>query len=72
MPQLPCGTTLPKSTPLKARLLEEYLEKKAISLTYRKVINNLPDTMTSTRDKLVRDVGDIEDDEWTEALASPR
>ena len=69
---LPEGAPLPESSPLESRLLTDYMAEKAISLTYRKIINNMPDPNVTLRGKWVVDLGDIPDEEWVEALASPR
>lgn len=65
-------TTLPASTPLEDRLLTDFLERKATSLTYKKIINNRLDPLGKLRTKWQLDVGDMEDPEWREALASPK
>lgn len=69
---LPRGTELPVSSPLEDRLLDDYLLVKAVSLTYRKILNNSPDPLEKVRIKWSEDVGEITDEEWREALASPR
>ena len=38
---LPQGLDIPEASPLEIRLLEEQMSKKATSLTYRKIINNM-------------------------------
>lgn len=65
-------SVLQVSFPLEDRLLDDYLPEKAISLTYRKIVNHTPDAQEKIRAKWVDDLGDIDDDDWREALASPR
>ena len=69
---IPRGTELPEASPMEMRLLGERLTKKANSVTYRKLINNMPDTPPGLREQWVGNLGDIKDEEWSEALASPR
>ena len=68
---LPRGDELPEASPLERRLLGEHMSRKATSLTYRKIINNMPDTLLQLKSHWTRDLISNEDDEWTEALASP-
>ena len=70
--KVPKDTPLPDPSPLEARLLSGYMECKAISLTYCTLINNTPDTMARLRGKWSVDLGELDDDERTEALASPK
>ena len=60
------------SSTLEIRLLGEYMTSKAISLTYLKLVNNAPNTVLSVRDKWSSDLGELNDDDWMEALASPK
>ena len=64
--------TIMESSPLESRLLSEYMPSKSILLTYKKLVNNTPDNMTHPREKWSHDLLSLEDEEWTEALASPR
>lgn len=45
---------------------------KAISLTYKKLVNNTPDCLGPLRKAWESDVGLLEEDDWREALQSPR
>lgn len=45
---------------------------KAISLTYKKLINHTPDLLLKLREKWEADGLEIDDGEWQEALASPK
>ena len=65
------GTVLLEASPFEMRLFPEHMPKKAISLIYRKWINNSPDLLITLRHKWAQDLGTLEDGEWTEALASP-
>lgn len=42
---IPRGTILPVSLPLEVQLLTDHLQKRAISLTYKKIINNRLDPL---------------------------
>ena len=66
------GTTIPEFSPLEARLFFEHMSKKAISLTYKKLLNNIPDLLQMLRNNWATNLGEITDDDWTEAIASPR
>ena len=70
--RLPEEVALPETSPLEARLFSEYMPKKAISLTYRKILNNTPEAMPATRKKWTQDLGELTDEEWGAAVASPR
>lgn len=69
---IPHGTNLPESSPLEDRLLTDHLTRKAISLTYRKLINNQKDPTHALREKWQTELGDMDNQDWQEALASPR
>lgn len=69
---LPQDTKVPKASPLEDLLLTDYISKRATSFTYRKLLNNLPDPTVSLRNRWGADVGDVDDTEWQEALASPK
>lgn len=66
------GDQLPEYTPLEDRLLLDPMINKAISLTYRKLINNTTDPLGPLCEKWESDVGMREDDDWGEALQCPR
>lgn len=66
------GEALPEVSPLEDRLLTDPLIRKAILLTYRKLINNKPDPLVRLRQLWETDLGYLEDDDWQEALSSPR
>ena len=70
--KVPVGTELPETSPLEARLLLDHQSKKDISSTYRTLLNNTPDMLANTRRQWAQDIGDIEDEDWAEAIASPR
>lgn len=48
------------------------MSRMATSLTYRKLINNSPDSLQHLREHSDLDLGGLEDDEWVEALATPK
>lgn len=62
------GTVIPEYSPLEDRLLLDPMIDKAVSLTYKKLVNNSPDCMGSLREAWESDVGLEEDDDWAEAL----
>lgn len=66
------GTNPPETSPLEDRLLTEHMPKKAISLTYKKIIYNMPDPLNTLRDRWQHDIGILDDSEWQEALSSPK
>lgn len=66
------GSDPPVSSPLEDRLLDDYLPEKAISLTFRKILNNVPETHDRIHIKWADDVGDMTDEDWREAFASPQ
>lgn len=66
------GDQLPEYTPLEDRLLLDPMIDKAISLTYKKLINNTPDTLGQLREMWESDIGLLEEDDWVEALQCPR
>lgn len=53
-------------------MISEPLLAKAISCTYRKLCNNLPDSFQKLWTHWQTDVGPIDDEEWQAALMSPR
>lgn len=57
---------------MEDRLLLDPMLDKAILLMYRKTLNNAPDALGCLRDKWVADLGEIDDEEWGEALQVPR
>lgn len=63
---------MPDSSPLEDRLLSEPLPTKAVSCTYRKLCNNLPDSFLALRAQWQMDIGPLEDDDWQNALMSPK
>lgn len=69
---IPKGQTLSVASPLEDRILEEYMPKKAISMTYQKLVNNMPDPLLQLRQHWERDITGLEDEDWQEALASPK
>lgn len=69
---IPDLTTIKDSSPLEDRLLADPMHKKAISYTYRKLCNNLPDPLLQLREKWTTDIGQIEDEDWQQAIMSPR
>ena len=42
---------VPEASPLEMRLLGEHMTSKATSFTYRKILNNMPDTLRQLREK---------------------
>lgn len=69
---LPKIGDIPEASPLEDRLLDGQLHSKAISLTYKKLCNNMPDTFSKLKEKWEEDLGIIEEDDWRVALMSPR
>ncbi|KAJ1170081.1 hypothetical protein NDU88_001962 [Pleurodeles waltl] len=69
---LPKGTEQPETTPLERRLLEELKHKKAISLTYKTILNNSLDTLQHLKQQWQQNLGELEEEEWEEVLASLR
>lgn len=69
---IPKGSKLPDASPLEDRLLTEHMTRKAISLTYKKIINNMPEPLGTLRNRWQADVGDLDDSEWQEALSSAK
>lgn len=57
---IPPNTTLPQASPLEDRLLTDYLDKRAISLTYKKIINHTPDPTGKLKVKWQTDVGELD------------
>lgn len=53
-------------------MLDGYLPTKVISLTYKKLINKTPDPLRLVRERWERDGLVLDDEEWEEAVASPR
>ena len=48
------------------------LDKKAVSMTYRMLNNNAPDTLSKLRDRWEKDTRAFEDIDWEAALMHPR
>lgn len=71
-PVLPREEPFPEASPLVDRLLDGYMPRSAISLTYSKLINNSPDPLQQLRTKWEQELQELDEEEWREALASPR
>lgn len=69
---LPHEIQLPEASLLEDKVLTEHLRKKAISLIYKKIINNQPDPMVSLKDRWETDLGTLDETDCQEALAPPR
>lgn len=69
---LPEGTSPLESYPLEDRLLDGYLPEKAISLTYKKLINNTADPLGPIRERWEGDGLELDDEEWQEVVACPQ
>lgn len=69
---LPRDVPLPEASPLADRLILDPMNKKAISLTYKMLLNNRPDPLLRLRQYWETDLGELEDKDWRDALASPR
>lgn len=54
-------TDLPEYAPLEGRLLQEELVKKAVSLMYKTINNNMPDRLGGLRARWEKDDGPLED-----------
>lgn len=63
------GEQLAEFTPLEDRLLLDPMTDKAISLTYRKLMNNSPYPL---KELWEWGIGLIDNDDWVEAVQSPR
>ena len=59
---------IPEFAPLVERLLMEPLLRKAVSFTYKTLINNAPDGLVNLRLKSERDIQIMEDTDWEVAL----
>lgn len=65
-------TNIPEHSPLEDRLIIDPMPKKAISFTYRKLCNNLPNPFLNLREQWTADLGHLEEEDWQQALMSPR
>lgn len=70
--QIPDIQNIPEYSPLEDRLILDPMPKKAISLTYRKLCNNLPNPFLTLREKWTSDLGQLDDEDWQQALMSPK
>lgn len=69
---IPTGSSIPEASPLEDRLLTDHLHTKAISHAYKKIINNMPDPLTTLRERWVADIKELDDSDWQDAIASPK
>lgn len=69
---LPKNTLIPDASPMEDALLLDPMHRKAISLTYRKLINNQINPTTKLRATWEGELGDFTDEDWQDALSSPR
>ena len=69
---LPKDIKIEETSPLESRLLGDPMLKKAVSMTYQKLLHNTPDQLTKLRRKWEDDVQELEDEEWLEALMAPK
>lgn len=53
-------------------MLTEPTPDKGVSTIYRKLVNNSPDMLGALRDSRTVDLGNIDDEDWVEAIQSPR
>lgn len=60
------------ASPLEDRLLNGHLPEKTISLICKKLINNMEDTLQSLKEKWTRDGLELDEEDWREAVSSPR
>lgn len=60
---IPPGSTLPEASPLEDRLLTDHMHTKAISLTYKKIINSSPDPTKALKTKWEVDLGQLDESE---------
>lgn len=65
-------TELPEYAPLEGRILQEELTTKAVSVIYKTINNNMPDTLGKLRGTWEGDLGEMEDIDWEAALMHPR
>lgn len=59
-------------SPLEDRLLLDPILEKPISTIYKKLINNMPDPLIKLRAHWEREIGEMDDTDWQEAVQSPR
>lgn len=64
--------TLPEFNPLEGKLFMGELGDHKITKIYQTLITNSYTTLATLRETWYTDIGSIEDDDWTEALESPR
>lgn len=53
-------------------MLDGHLPTKTISLIYKKLLNQMTDSLSQLRDKWAGDGLELDDEEWAEATASPK
>ena len=63
---------LPEFAHLEGHLVLGPLRRKAVSLTYKALNNNTPDSLANLRVKWEIDVGILEEIDWSMALMHPR
>lgn len=68
----PRGSCPLASSPLEDRILDGHLPEKTISLIHRKLICNMEDPLQTLRTKWVADGIELDDEDWQEAVSSPR
>lgn len=62
----------PESSPLEDRILDGHMPSNTISLTYKKLTNATPEPLKDLKEKWEGDGLIIEEEDWVEAIASPR
>ncbi|KAJ1130640.1 hypothetical protein NDU88_008991 [Pleurodeles waltl] len=65
------GTQLEDSSPLEETTVRS-IAKKVTSLTYRKLMNNAPNPLLEMKVAWETDIGELEEEEWEEAIRLPR
>lgn len=69
---IPRDTTPLEASPLEGRVLDGHLPIKATSLIYRKLINIMEDSLQSLKNKWNNDSLVLDNEDWQEAISSPR
>lgn len=72
MPYIRDLDTLPAFSPLEAKLFMGDLQDRKISKIYQTLVTNSPNSLDRLRRTWELDLGDLENEDWTEALLSPR
>lgn len=71
-PQIKDLTSLPAFIPIEDKLFMGDLQDHKVSKIYQSLVTNSPNTLNKLREAWELDLGDMESEDWTEALLSPR